>query len=70
MAGGKFGRSHLPGVLGDRINALPCGAGHNIRLILRTLREVLLFIVLVEWGQEPRHSAPRLAEDDFVAVVG
>ena len=41
---GKLGRNHLLGVLGDKINALLCGAGHNIRIILRKLRELLLFL--------------------------
>jgi IS5 family transposase len=43
---GRLGRNWLKGSLGDRINALLCGAGHNIRIILRKLREVLLFFVL------------------------
>ncbi|NQS71289.1 MAG: hypothetical protein HQQ73_03895 [Desulfobulbaceae bacterium] len=42
-ADGKLGRNHLLGTLGDKIHALLCGAGHNIRLILRKLRELLLF---------------------------
>ncbi len=41
---GKLGRNYLLGVLGDKINALLCGAGHNIRIILRKLRELLLFL--------------------------
>lgn len=41
---GKLGRNYLLGELGDRINALLCGAGHNIRLILKKLREKLLFL--------------------------
>ena len=44
-ADGKLGRNHLLGTLGDKIHALLCGAGHNIRLILRKLRELLLFFV-------------------------
>ncbi len=43
-ADGKLGRNHLLGTLGDKIHALLCGAGHNIRLILRKLRELLLFV--------------------------
>jgi IS5 family transposase len=41
---GKLGRNYLLGKLGDKINALLCGAGHNIRLILKKLREKLLFL--------------------------
>jgi IS5 family transposase len=50
---GKLGRNYLLGELGDKINALLCGAGHNIRLILKKLRErlFLLFVglLLVLW---------------------
>ncbi len=35
---GLLGRNHLKGELGDALHAILCGAGHNIRLILRTLR--------------------------------
>ncbi len=35
---GKLDRNYLSGELGDKINALLCGAGHNIRIILRKLR--------------------------------
>ena len=43
-ADGKLGRNDLLGSLGDKIHALLCGAGHTIRLILRKLRELLLFL--------------------------
>lgn len=43
---GKLGRNWLKGSLGDKINALLCGAGHNMRIILRKLRELLSFFVL------------------------
>lgn len=43
-ADGKLGRNYLLGELGDKINALLCGAGHNIRLILKKLREKLLLL--------------------------
>jgi IS5 family transposase len=43
---GKLGRNWLKGSLGDKINALLCGAGHNLRIILRKLRELLPFFVL------------------------
>ena len=42
---GKLSRSWLKGISGDKINALLCGAGHNMRIILRRLREILLFFV-------------------------
>ena len=34
---GRLGRSFLKGVAGDAMNALLCGAGHNLRKILRRL---------------------------------
>jgi IS5 family transposase len=38
---GKLARNHLKGALGDAIHALLCGAGHNLRLILRHLARLL-----------------------------
>lgn len=32
---GRLGRNFLRGAAGDAINALLCGAGHNLRKILR-----------------------------------
>ena len=34
---GKLGRSYLKGVEGDKINAVLCGVGHNLRLLLNFL---------------------------------
>lgn len=41
---GHLGRNYLKGELGDRINAVLCGVGQNLRLILQKLRE-LLFVL-------------------------
>lgn len=38
---GLLGRNFLKGVVGDAINALLCGAGHNLRKILARLRDLL-----------------------------
>ena len=35
---GRLGRNFLKGALGDAMNAVLCGAGHNLRIILRKLR--------------------------------
>ena len=35
---GKLGRNWIKGRLGDAIHAVHCGAGHNIRMIVRKLR--------------------------------
>lgn len=34
---GHLGRNFLKGIAGDAMNALLCGAGHNLRKILRRL---------------------------------
>lgn len=44
---GKLGRNWLKGSIGDKINALLCGAGHNIRIILRKLRDLISFFLLL-----------------------
>ena len=41
---GKLGRNYLLSTLGNTIDALLCGAGHNIRLILKKLREKVLLL--------------------------
>ena len=35
---GRLGRNWLKGALGDALHAVLCGAGHNVRIILRKLR--------------------------------
>jgi transposase, IS5 family len=44
---GRLGRNPLKGALGDALHAVLCGAGHNIRLLLKRLR--LLFAQI--WQQ-------------------
>ena len=45
---GRLGRNFLAGRIGDAVNALLCGAGYNLRLILNYLAEFLraLFVLL------------------------
>ena len=38
---GRLDRNFLAGARGDAINALLCGAGYNLRLILNYLRRLL-----------------------------
>jgi IS5 family transposase len=38
---GRLGRNFLAGARGDAVNALLCGAGYNLRLILNWLRRLL-----------------------------
>ena len=47
---GKLGPNYLLDTLGDAINALLCGAGHNIRLILKKLREKLFLVFVGLFG--------------------
>jgi hypothetical protein len=42
---GHLERSHLAGPEGDAVKAIPCAAGHNMRLLARWL--TLLFAVLI-----------------------
>ncbi|MDP2152093.1 MAG: hypothetical protein Q8J66_00305, partial [Methylotenera sp.] len=35
---GRLGRNWLKGELGDALHAMLCGAGHNLRMILRAIR--------------------------------
>ena len=44
---GSLGRNYLKGSLGDKINALFSGIGHNLRLILRKLRLFWLWILWI-----------------------
>ncbi len=52
---GKLGRNWLKFALGDALHAILCGAGHNIRLLLRQLRRFYTFIfMLLLWpSQKP-----------------
>jgi IS5 family transposase len=34
---GKLGRNYLKGVIGDKLNAILCGIGHNLRLMARKI---------------------------------
>jgi IS5 family transposase len=55
---GKLARNHLAGAVGDAIHALLCGAGHNLRLILRHLARLLraLFRLLATLAPAPAHA--------------
>jgi transposase, IS5 family len=44
-ADGLLGRNFLKGLQGDAINAMLCGAGHNLRKILARLRALLWLLV-------------------------
>jgi IS5 family transposase len=42
---GKLNRNWLKGTLGDAMSAVLCGAGHNLRMILRELRLLCVFVL-------------------------
>ncbi len=44
---GRLDRSPLKGTLGDALHAVLCGAGHNIRLLLKKL--MLLCAEIRQW---------------------
>jgi transposase, IS5 family len=54
---GHLGRNYLKGRLGDKINAVFSGIGHNFRLLLRWFRNLFVFILALALG---RNFSPRL----------
>ncbi|MBL8675933.1 MAG: hypothetical protein JNJ47_00660 [Alphaproteobacteria bacterium] len=48
---GHLGRNYLKGRLGDRINAIFSGIGHNFRLLLRWIRNLLIYILALILGR-------------------
>ena len=48
-ADGLLGRNFLKGMDGDAINAMLCGAGHNLRKILARLRALLYMLTGNAW---------------------
>lgn len=59
---GRLGRNPLKGALGDALHAVLCGAGHNIRLLLKKLRLLFTLIVWAITGERAmNHRAHQLA---------
>ena len=54
---GRLARNHLKGALGDAIHALLCGAGHNLRLILRHLARLLRALFRLLAALDPERDA-------------
>lgn len=48
---GHLGRNFLKGRLGDKINAILSGVGHNFRLLLRWIRNLFAFILALLFGR-------------------
>ena len=51
---GRLRRNWLKGSLGDALHAVLCGAGHNLRMILRALRLCFAFLLSCLWANDPR----------------
>ena len=51
---GRLRRNWLKGSLGDALHAVLCGAGHNLRMILRALRLCFAFLLGCLWANDPR----------------
>ncbi|MGU7776310.1 IS5 family transposase [Burkholderia sp. MR1-5-21] len=56
---GKLDRNWLKGALGDAIHAVMCGAGHNLRMILRKLR--LFYVLILAILHEREMASPATA---------
>ena len=48
---GQLDRNYLTGRLGDRIHAVLCGVGQNLRMILRKLRLLLFWLLETVYGR-------------------
>ena len=46
---GRLARNFLKGIEGDAMNALLCGAGHNMRKILKKLRLLCAQLSIALW---------------------
>lgn len=46
---GKLGRNYLKGIIGDALNALLVGVGHNLRLILSFIKKLFAFLRMLLW---------------------
>ena len=59
---GRLAQNPRKGALGDALHAVLCGAGHNIRRMLRKLRLLFTFIVwAISGGRTMNYSAHQLA---------
>jgi IS5 family transposase len=60
---GLLERNHLAGTTGDAVNAVLAGAGHNVRLLLRWLRDLLLLLLTSILAANPtmRDAKPHYA---------
>jgi IS5 family transposase len=50
---GRLDRNFLAGARGDAINALLCGAGYNLRLVLNYLSRLLRYLLALLSANQP-----------------
>lgn len=55
---GKLRRNWLKGSLGDALNAVLCGAGHNLRMILRAIRLFYVWMICFSVVATNRRQSP------------
>ena len=55
---GKLRRNWLKGTLGDALNAVLCGAGHNLRMILRAIRLFYVWILCFSMAENHPQQSP------------
>ena len=63
---GKLRRNWLKGSLGDALNAVLCGAGHNLRMILRAIRLFYVWM-LCAWSFVTNSIDPQCAKSSRLA---
>jgi hypothetical protein len=55
---GKLRRHWLKGSLGDALNAVLCGAGHNLRMILRAIRLLYVWMLCLAIASARQSQSP------------
>ena len=55
---GRLRRNWLKGCLGDALHTVLCGAGHNLRMILRALRLCFAFLRVSLWASNALGGMP------------
>ena len=57
---GLLERSHLAGPDGDAINVILCAAGHNMRLLIRWIRLLVLIVLTQILSQDDKKPPQKL----------
>jgi IS5 family transposase len=65
---GKLRRNWLKGSLGDALNAVLCGAGHNLRMILRAIRLFYVWMLCLAIAGARQQQSPYPESRRFAAV--